>query len=111
MRRKKKNKGKQDKDYYPLDESSYRELRRKHVLRLVITYLAPFILLTAYLYWQYGALDRESERLHLMAIAESQGNTLDLFLTERINDLSNLIDEPRMPLPPSQAFLEEGLVA
>ncbi len=109
MRRNQKNKGKRAKDYYPLDESGYRELRRKHVLRLVITYLAPFILLTAYLYWQYSALDRESERLHLMAIAESQGNTLDLFLTERINDLSNLIDEPRMPLPPSQTFLEEGL--
>ncbi len=104
-----KSKGKQTKDYYPLDELQFRELRRKHIVRLVITYLAPFVLLTAFLYLQYGALDRESERLHLMAIAESQGNTLDLFLTERINDLSNLIDEPRMPRPPSRAFLEEGL--
>lgn len=104
-----KRNGKQAKDYYPLDEHQYRELRRKHIVRLVITYIAPFVLLTAYLYLQYGALDRESERLHLMAIAESQGNTLDLFLTERINDLSNLIDEPRMPRPPNKDFLEEGL--
>jgi two-component system NtrC family sensor kinase len=44
-----------------------------------------------------------------MAIAESQGNMSDLFLTERVNNLSNLIDEPRMPLPPTKAFLEEGL--
>jgi two-component system NtrC family sensor kinase len=102
-------KGKRDEDYYPLDESRYRELKRRHVVRLVITYLAPFVLLTAYLYVQYSALDRESDRLHLMAIAESQGNILDLFLTERVNDLSNVIEEPRMPLPPTKDFLEEGL--
>jgi hypothetical protein len=43
-------------DYYPLDEKRYRELRRRHVIRLSMTYLAPFAILTAYLYIQYEPL-------------------------------------------------------
>ncbi len=88
---------------YPLTEERYRELRRKTTVYLLILYLSPLILLTIYVLLQYESLVSESQRLHLKAVAESQANTLDLFLSERINNLSNLIDKPDHQLvqPPS----------
>ena len=100
---------KQPADYYPLDEKRYRELRRRQVVRLFMTYLAPFVILTLYLYVQYRAIVSESRLLHLRAIAESQANTLDLFLSERLINLSNVIDDPKLPLPPTQAVMEVEL--
>jgi two-component system NtrC family sensor kinase len=100
---------KRPEDYYPMDEARFRELRRKHVIRLFVTYLAPFMILTIYLYTQYRAMDEESRRLHLRAIAESQANTLDLFLSERLINLSNIIDDPRMPVPATEEFLRDAI--
>ncbi len=90
-------------DTYPLTEEHYRELRRKTTISLLILYLSPLILLAVYFLLQYETLVSESQRLHLKAIAESQANTLDLFLSERLNNLSNLIDKPDYHLiePPS----------
>jgi two-component system NtrC family sensor kinase len=48
----------------------------------------------------------ESRRLHLRSIAEYQAYMLDLFLTERIQNLTNLIDDPRLELPPSSASMQ-----
>ena len=91
------------------DTAHYRNLWWKHILRLSLTYLAPFVILTAYLYVQHRAIAAESQRLHLKAIAESKANTLDLFLSERLINLSNLINDPQLPLPPTHAFMEAGL--
>jgi two-component system NtrC family sensor kinase len=88
----------------------YRDLWRKITLRLLGLYLSPLILLAAYFYLQHDAMVAESERLHLKAIAESQANTLDLFLSERRVNLSNLIDNPAFNFPHPDA-MEEGLEA
>jgi two-component system NtrC family sensor kinase len=72
----------------------YGDLWRKTTLRLIGLYLSPLILLAAYFYLQHDAMVAESERLHLKAIGESQANTLDLFLSERQVNLSNLMDNP-----------------
>ncbi len=80
-------------------EKYYRELLRKNLLRLILTYLLPLILLTLYFCLLYNAVSRESRRLHLRTIAEHQSNFLDLFLQERIINLANLIDDPKLPFP------------
>ncbi|MFH1892476.1 MAG: ATP-binding protein [Candidatus Zixiibacteriota bacterium] len=87
----------------------YRDLRRKTILRLSAIYLSPVILLTAYFVLQYGAFMSETERLHLRAIAESQANTLDLFMTERRVNLSNVIDSPKFPIPPTSSNMQDYL--
>jgi len=87
----------------------YRDLRRKTILRLSAIYLSPVILLTAYFVLQYGAFISETERLHLRAIAESQANTLDLFMTERRVNLSNVIDNPKFPIPPTSSNMQDYL--
>jgi len=87
----------------------YRNLRRKTILRLSAIYLSPVILLTTYFVLQYGAFISETERLHLRAIAESQANTLDLFMTERRVNLSNVIDSPKFPIPPTSPNMQDYL--
>jgi len=89
--------------------SHYREIKRRNLIRLARTYLAPLIILTVYFYYQYSGLVAESRRLHLKAIAESQGNTLDLFLYERIINLANVIDDPKFSFPPSSAVIQSYL--
>ena len=95
----------------PFSESHYRDVKRKNVIRLLITYLGPLLVLAVYFYFQYGAIYEEGRRLHLRAIAENQANTLDLFLTERLVNLSNLIDDPKFTVPPTheamQTYLEK----
>ena len=94
-----------------LSHDYYRSLRLKTTIRLSLLYLSPVVILAVYFFLQYGAVVSESERLHLKAIAESQANTLDLFLSERRVNLSNLIDDPSFPIPPTSDNLELNLQA
>ncbi|RJP73485.1 MAG: sensor histidine kinase [Candidatus Zixiibacteriota bacterium] len=87
-------------------ERYYRELLGKNFLRLALTYLAPLILLTVYFTLQYRAVSREGRRLHLRSVAEHQANMMDLFLSERVVNLANLIDDPKLPLPPTSGLME-----
>ena len=87
----------------------YRSLRHRTIIRLSLTYLSPVIILATYFLLQYSAVVSESERLHLKAMAESQANTLDLFLSERQVNLSNLIDDRGFPLKPTSADLDHDL--
>ncbi|MFH1373085.1 MAG: ATP-binding protein [bacterium] len=77
---------------------------------MALIYLSPVVILAAYFILQYDAVVSESERLHLRAIAESQANTLDLFLSERQVNLSNLIDDPMFSIPPTSAGLKGDLM-
>ena len=90
-------------------EKRYHELRWKHFLRLFITYVAPLIILTFYFQFQYKSLREESRSLHMKSIAENLANTLDLFLRERVVNLINIIDDPRISIPPSSASMNAYL--
>ena len=67
----------------PFPSSHYDELRRRHLYRLLLTYVGPLVILAIYFVLQHGAILAEGRRLHLQAIAENQANTFDLFLSER----------------------------
>ena len=88
----------------------YQELQRKNVIRLVLTYLVPLIILSVYLQFQYQAIIDESRRAHLITVAESQAKTVDLFLRERVANISNLIDDPKLHIPPSQEDMQKLLI-
>jgi len=90
----------------PYNDEHYRELKRRNIIRLLITYLTPLILLTVYFFVQYDAMVREGRRLHLRAIAENQANTLNLFLSERLVNLSNLFNDPKFPASPTSADMD-----
>jgi two-component system NtrC family sensor kinase len=69
----------------------------------------PAALLAIYSLFQYDSVLSETRRLHLKAIAESQANILDLFLSERLVNISNLTDDPSLPVPPTSDNLTREL--
>ncbi|NQU06589.1 MAG: histidine kinase, partial [Calditrichaeota bacterium] len=91
------------------DIEKHRELLRKTVVRLLLTYMAPFILLTVYFNIQSSKLLNESRSIHLQSIAEHQANTLDLFMRERVVNLANLIHDPKLEVPPSPETMQSYL--
>ena len=96
-------------DPHPLTETYYRELRRRHIARLLLTYILPVLLLTLYFLYQYRSIVSQGQRLHLQALAENQANTLDLFLSERRVNLSNVFNDPRFELPPGATAINSYL--
>ena len=90
-------------------KNRYGELHRKHVIRLVITYILPLVALIIYFQFQYAELLSESRSLRMKTIAENQALTLDLFMRERLANLSNIIDDPKFRIPPSLASMQEYL--
>lgn len=91
---------------HPLTEEYYRDLKRRHIVRLLLTYILPIVLLTVYFLYQYRGLVTQGQQLHLLAAAENQAYTLDLFLSERRVNLDNLIDDPRFEAPPSSSAMD-----
>ncbi len=96
-------------EFLPYDKKHYNDLKRKHIIRLFLTYLAPLLILSIYFYIQYSSIESEGEKLHLKTIAENQAKTFDLFLTERLINLSNLMDDPLFEFPPSYGRIETYL--
>lgn len=93
-------------DYLPFKEEYYREYKRRQILRLLFSYVAPLLILVLYFAVEYSTLISESQRLHLTAIAENQANTLNLFLTERVVNLRNLVNDPRFLVDHSPQAME-----
>jgi two-component system NtrC family sensor kinase len=83
------------------DESYYSDLKRRQIVRLFLSYVAPIILLSVFFYFNYESLAKQSRRAHISAVADNRASTLDLYLSERQVNLSNLIDDPRLPIPPT----------
>jgi two-component system NtrC family sensor kinase len=83
--------------YPPFDHS--RELFWRTLVRLVLFYVVPLLLLAVFFHVQYRTLIRNSHRAHLEVVAEHQANTFDLFLRERLVNLRNVIDDPRFRSP------------
>jgi len=93
----------------PFKDEHYREWRRKQIVRMLVTYLAPLVILVVYFQYRYAGLEDKSRRVHLEAIAEHQANTLDLFMSERRVNLANLVDHPRFSDLPASGEMGESL--
>jgi two-component system, NtrC family, sensor kinase len=95
-----------------LEAVQYYHSRLKHgiLICLFITYLIPVVVLTFYFNYHFDSNMRESSKLQLAAIAESQRNTIDLFLQKRIVNVFNLFHMKEFTLDPTpenmRAYLE-----
>jgi two-component system NtrC family sensor kinase len=90
-------------------ERYYQQMRQRQTLRLMLLYLLPLVALTVYFAFQYRRLLIEIGKTNLKTIAANQADTLDLFLRERALNLSNLIDNPKLQLPPTSAAMHTML--
>jgi len=78
-------------------DGHFRELFWHTLGRLVLLYFVPLLLLAAFFQFHYRQLVRDGMSSHLEVIAEHQARLFDLFLRERLTNLSNLADDPRFP--------------
>ena len=69
---------------------SFRKLRLRIKTGLLLAFLAPLAVLSLYFHFQFNTILKETGKLHLAALAESQRNTIDLFIQERLVNIFNL---------------------
>ena len=87
----------------------FNQLRRKLRWQLLVAYVTPLILLSAYSYFQYNVTLRKGIENHLRSIAENQRNTVDLFLEERLANLRNAFDPIVLGSPLSPGEMDKVL--
>lgn len=82
---------------------SFRKLRLRIKVGLLLSLLAPLAVLSLYFHSQFYTVLKETGKLHLVALAESKRNMIDLFIQERLVNIFNLFHgsdfrlEPRKP--------------
>lgn len=88
----------------------YRKLRKRLFVASCIAFLIPLILLSVYFHIQFNINLKKSSQLHLMSLAESQRNTIDLFLQERVANILSLFHRSEFHLTPNQARMNSYLM-
>ncbi|MEW6203501.1 MAG: ATP-binding protein [bacterium] len=83
-------------------ELYYRRLRQRLHLGLLAAYMVPLVILSLYFHLQFNYTLKKSGKIHLITLAESQRNTIDLFLQERVVNIFNLLRASDFKLPPAQ---------
>ena len=95
-----------DGGYIYADDSArrkhFRRLRRVLQIGLLIAYLIPITILTVYFNYKFNTSVRESAILHLAAVAESQRNTIALFMQKRIVNIFNLFHLKEFNVTPTR---------
>ena len=72
--------------------SLYAELKLKIIFITLVVSIAPLIFLGATIYYQFSGLCAERAKDEINQLARSQANALDVFLRERANILTTLVD-------------------
>ena len=86
--------------------SYFRQLERRFQVGLLLAFLIPFASLSAYFHFQFHVTLKETGKLNLAAIAESQRNTVDLFLQERLVNIFSLFRSTAFSLKPEQQQMD-----
>ena len=79
------------------------------VRSLLLGFLLPNALLSAYFHFQFTHTLKNSALLNLEAVAENQKNTIDLYLQERVVNLFNLFHSREFSLQPTQESMDSYL--
>ncbi|MCF8110826.1 MAG: ATP-binding protein [Desulfobacteraceae bacterium] len=87
----------------------YRNLRKRLFVSICLAFLVPLILLSVYFHIQFNTNLKQSSHLHLMSLAESQRNTLDLFLQERVVNILSLFHRSEFNVTPTQSRMNSYL--
>lgn len=87
----------------------FRKLQARLVLGLFLGFFLPNILMSAYFHFQFTGSLKRTAMLNLAAVVESQKNTIDLYLQERVANLYNLLHNADFVLQPDDAQMTRAL--
>jgi two-component system, NtrC family, sensor kinase len=87
-------------------EKRYKDLKIQLAIGLLAAFSIPYV--AFYLFFQYQFIDtlENSGRLNLEALANSQKNTMDLFLQERVTNIFSLFHDKEFQTPPLPEKME-----
>ena len=87
----------------------YRGLLRHALVRLTFLYFIPLLLLTLFIHLQYRLVVRDVDLRHRELLAYHEAAMLEMYLGDRLLNLTNLTDDPRSLLEPRRDDLETHL--
>jgi two-component system NtrC family sensor kinase len=87
----------------------FKQLQTRLILGLVLGFLLPNAFLASYFHFEFTHTLKKTALLNLAAVAESQKNTLDLYLQERVVNLYKLFHSKDFNLTPTTAQMENYL--
>jgi len=85
---------------------NFKQLRVSLVVALLVAFMLPHILLSGYFHFQFTSTLKKTGKLNLVALAESQRNTIELFLQERVVNLFGLFRDSHFSTIPSKSDME-----
>jgi two-component system, NtrC family, sensor kinase len=94
----------------PVDTKTYfRQLKIRLRIGFLVACVVPFAALSVYFHFQFTFTLKESAKLNLVAISESQRNTVDLFLQERVVNIFGQFQSKEFTLAPSPQTMQNYL--
>ena len=87
----------------------FKQLRLRFRIGLLVAFMLPLAALSAYFHFQFNFTLKETAKLNLMVISESQRNTVDLFLQERVVNIFSLFHSLEFNLAPTRRTMENYL--
>jgi two-component system NtrC family sensor kinase len=87
----------------------FSQLKLRIRLGLLLSFVVPLAALSAYFHFQFNFTLKETAKLNLIVISESQRNTVDLFLQERVVNIFSLFHSLEFSLTPSNHIMENYL--
>ena len=88
----------------------FSRLKKRLVVSLTLAFLVPFVILSIYFHIQFNTTLKHSGEVHLISLAESLRNTIDLFLQERVVNIFNLFHSSWFNLNPTQEEMDKHLI-
>lgn len=89
--------------------SHFKKLQTRLVLGLFLGFLLPNILMSAYFHFQFTHSLKKTAMLNLASVVESQKNTIDLYLQERVANLYNLLHSADFTRDPDSGRMDQAL--
>lgn len=87
----------------------FERLHRRLRWQLLAAYTIPLLLVSSYFYLQHRVTLRREVEAHLRSIAENRRNTVDLYLQERVVNVSTAFRPGAFEIPPSGSELRRVL--
>jgi len=87
----------------------YRGLLRHALVRLTFLYFIPLLLLTLFIHLQYRLVVRDVDQRHRGLLAYQEAAMLEMYLGDRLLNLTDLTDDSRSLLEPRRDDLETHL--
>jgi len=101
--------GKSQKGPVPGTTNYFKRLGIRFKVSLLLAFLVPMAILSLYFNFQFTYTLKESAKLNLTAISESQRNTVDLLLQERVINIFSQFQTEAFNLKPTQQTMDNYL--